>query len=222
MKTQVFRFVLAAFVVSAALSSVTAICLSIHANALTIGMAYVVVVLLTSLLRGLAPAIFASIFATLCLNYYFLPPVGTFTIDRTEDWIALAAFLISAVLVSRLSAAVQKRAVEAERARDELAGLYRLNQSMMTATFTTMDPETIAKNVAEAFGAQYCGFHSSTGQKLDVLVEEHALGVRYVEVRAGDRLLGVLTLKPDTLSKSTLDAIASVLALALDRRARVV
>ncbi|HSP07009.1 MAG TPA: DUF4118 domain-containing protein, partial [Acidobacteriota bacterium] len=188
-----------------------------HANATTASLAYMVLVLLTSLISGLGPGIFASVSSTLCLNYYFLPPIGTFVIDRTEDWIALTAFLLSAVLVSQLSSAVKKRAVEAERARDELAGLYKLSHTLMSTPASSLEASTLAKVILEAFGLEYCSYHTSSGEKLDTLVDEHARGVRYVSVRAGEKLMGVLTIKPDRLASNTLNAIAGLLALALDQ-----
>lgn len=205
-------------VAAAGVAVITVISRQTLANATTVSLAYMLLVLLTSLISGFGAAISASAAATLCLNYYFMQPVGTFQIDRTEDWIALAAFLVSAGVVSRLSSTIKRRAVEAERGRDELAGLYRLSRWLMSVPAGSLDGPAIAANVAEAFGAEYCSFHVPAGEKLDVLVGEHARGVRYVSVRAGDKLMGVLTTKPDRFAESTLDAIAGLLALALEKR----
>ena len=49
----------------------------------------------------------------LTFNFFFLPPVGTFTIADPQNWIALFAFLVVAVIASKLSAAAQSRAREA-------------------------------------------------------------------------------------------------------------
>ena len=46
----------------------------------------------------------ASLTATACYNYYFLPPIGTFTVADPANWVALAVFLLTSVLVSRLVA----------------------------------------------------------------------------------------------------------------------
>jgi len=60
-------------------------------------------------------AMAAAVAATLCLNYFFLPPVGTFTIGDPQNWVALVVFLIVAVIGSQLSAAAQSRARDAAR-----------------------------------------------------------------------------------------------------------
>jgi two-component system sensor histidine kinase KdpD len=61
----------------------------------------------------------------LCFNFFFLPPTGTFTIAEPDNWIALAAFLITAVTVGQLSARARQRAEEAEAGRREIERLYR-------------------------------------------------------------------------------------------------
>ena len=214
---KVLRWLVCSLAALAGVAIITLVSVQTSANAITASLAYMVLVLLTSLIGGLGPGISASVAATLCLNYYFLQPVGTFTIERTEDWIALGAFLVSAGIVSRLSSAIQKRAVEAERARDELTGLYRLSRSLMSAP-GLLDGPAIANIFAESFGAEYCSFHEPAGEKLDVLVGEHARGVRYLTLRSGEKLLGVLTIKPDRLAESTLQAAAGLLALVLEKQ----
>ena len=64
-------------------------------------------------LARLWTAIVVSILAMLALNFFFLPPLGTLTIADPQNWIALFAFLVVAVIASNLSAAAQERAREA-------------------------------------------------------------------------------------------------------------
>jgi K+-sensing histidine kinase KdpD len=60
----------------------------------------------------------------ICFNFFYLPPVGTLTIATPDNWIALAAFLITAVTAGQLSARAKKRAEEAESGRREIERLY--------------------------------------------------------------------------------------------------
>src|SRR4051812_19575830 len=64
------------------------------ANSQTIAFAYLIAILLLAASLGLAEALAASLTATVCLNYFFLPPVRTFSIADTANWIALIAFLV--------------------------------------------------------------------------------------------------------------------------------
>jgi len=57
----------------------------------------------------------AAVAATLALNFFFLPPLGTFTISDLQNWVALFVFLVVAIVGSQLSAAAQARAREAAR-----------------------------------------------------------------------------------------------------------
>jgi two-component system sensor histidine kinase KdpD len=51
-----------------------------------------------------------AVLATLSLNYFFFPPIGAFTIADPQNWVALFAFLATAIIASNLSAAAQARA----------------------------------------------------------------------------------------------------------------
>jgi two-component system sensor histidine kinase KdpD len=81
-------------------------------------------VLLIAMRWGSLPAMVASVLAMLCFNFFFLPPFGTLSIATPDNWIALAAFLITAVTVGQLSARAKKRAEEAESGRREIERLY--------------------------------------------------------------------------------------------------
>ena len=62
-------------------------------NATTTGFFYLVAILLIATAGGLVESTIASVAAMLCFNYFFLPPVGTFTIADPQNWVALFAFL---------------------------------------------------------------------------------------------------------------------------------
>ena len=94
------------------------------ANAATVSIAYLMVVLLVAATSRLRVAVSTSIASMLCLNFFFLPPVGAFTIHETENWVALFAFLTVSLVASHLSAVAQARTHEAEARRDELARLF--------------------------------------------------------------------------------------------------
>lgn len=96
----------------------------------TIALALLLVVLFTATFIGRNPALFASVVATLCFNYFFLPPVRTWTISDSQNWIAWAAFSLTAITAGELSAKARRRAIEAERGKQEIEKLY---QELQTA-----------------------------------------------------------------------------------------
>ena len=95
-----------------------------HVNAATVSLALLLNVLFVATRWGSLPALLASIVAMLCFNFFFLPPFGTFTIAATDNWIALLAFLITAVTAGQLSGRAKRRAEEAEVGRREIERLY--------------------------------------------------------------------------------------------------
>src|SRR5687768_11373236 len=103
-------------------------------NSSTAGFAFLIVVLLSSLRGGLLVGTVASIVATLCYNFFFFDPLHTFTIAEPANWVALAAFLVTSVIVSRLVIAARIQAADAERRRNELETLYGLSVDLFTAT----------------------------------------------------------------------------------------
>ena len=95
-----------------------------HVNSTTVSLALLLNVLFIATRWGSVPAMLASVIAMLCFNFFFLPPLGTFNIAATDNWIALIAFLITAVTAGQLSARVKKRAEEAESGKREVGRLY--------------------------------------------------------------------------------------------------
>lgn len=97
---------------------------SARLSSTTVALALLLVVLFIATLWGSKPALLGSALAVLCFNFFFLPPVGTFTIENPQNWVALAAFLVTAVTAGELSARAKRRAEEAEDGRREIKRLY--------------------------------------------------------------------------------------------------
>lgn len=93
-------------------------------NSTTVALVLLLVILLIASFFGRNPALLASIAAMLCLNYFFLPPFGTFTISDTENLVAWGAFTITAVVAGELSAYARRRARESERLFGELQAAF--------------------------------------------------------------------------------------------------
>jgi K+-sensing histidine kinase KdpD len=93
-------------------------------NATTVALALLVIVLFVATAFGSGPAVVASLVGGVCFNYFFLPPVGTLNIADPHNWIALLAFLITAITAGQLSARAKRRAEEAYAAQQEVERLY--------------------------------------------------------------------------------------------------
>lgn len=95
-----------------------------HINPTTAALALLLIVLFIATAWGPKPAILASLLGVACFNFFFLPPIGTFHIADAENWIALFAFLITAITAGQLSSHARRRAAEADAARLEIERLY--------------------------------------------------------------------------------------------------
>jgi two-component system sensor histidine kinase KdpD len=130
----------------AALGTVTAAGSLLQLNAPATGFVFLIVILLVSIWGGLAIGMTSSVVATLCYNFFFLPPLHTFRIDEPANWLALAAFLFASVIASRLVVAVRESAhVEALRESEALkTSLLQAISHDLTTPITTIVIETEA------------------------------------------------------------------------------
>lgn len=93
-------------------------------NATTIALAFLIVVLFSATFFGRNPALFASLAAMLCFNFFFLPPVYTWTISQSQNLVAWFAFTLTAIVAGELSTYARTRAEEATRGKIEIERLY--------------------------------------------------------------------------------------------------
>lgn len=93
-------------------------------NSTTVAFALLLIILIVATFIGRNPALLTSLVAMLGFNFFFLPPVRTWTISDPQNLVAWATFTITAVIVGQLSASVKRRAEEAERQKDEIKQLY--------------------------------------------------------------------------------------------------
>lgn len=119
---QLLGYIVAVVVIAAATAVLKVF--SGHINPTTVALAFLLIVLFVATAWGSKPAVLASLLGVACFNFFYLPPVGTFNIADPENWIALFAFLITAITAGQLSARARRRAEEAEAARREIERLY--------------------------------------------------------------------------------------------------
>jgi len=207
-------------------------------NSTTVALSLLLVVLGVSARWGLAEATAASIVAVLGLNYFFLEPVGTFTIEDPQNWVALAAFLVTAVTASQLSERVRRRAAEAEARRLEIERLYELVQGMMSSATVRRTIREFVHRVVQVFGCRAAAFYYRHGEEFfrsgpesepvsnhDLLAaaETEALSVdaarmlAVAPVRLGGRPLGALALVGPLPSDQTVRSIVNLIAISIER-----
>ncbi len=210
----------------------------IPVNSTTVALTLLLAILGVSARWGLAEATVASIAAVLGFNYYFLEPIGRFTIDDPQNWVAFGAFLVTAVTASQLSAYARRRTAEAEERGREIEKLYALLQAM---TLTGNARRTVREFVHSVVRIFECGaaafYYSPTGDIVrsgpeSAPVSDHdlraaadieepsfdPLGKRFTApVRLGGRGLGSLALLGPLPADATLRALANLVAITLEK-----
>ena len=131
-------------------------------NFTTAGFAYLITVLLIAARWGLAEAVTASIAAALCLNYFFVPPLGTLHIEHFEDWVALASFLVTSFVASHLSELARRRHHQLEQRQLEMERLYELNRSVEAARESEKFKATLLDAVAHEFKTPLTSISAAT------------------------------------------------------------
>src|SRR4051812_5077045 len=99
------------------------------APVVSLGVVYLVAVLLISTIWGAWLGILTAVASALAFNYFHIPPTGRFTIAESENWVALVVFLIVALIGSSVAQLARTRATEADQRRREAAlaaGMARL------------------------------------------------------------------------------------------------
>ena len=112
-------------------------------------LAFIAATVLCALVGGLWPALTAALFSSLLLNFFFTPPLRTFSIANVEDVIAVLLFLVVAVSVASVVGAAARRAVQATQARREADTLSLLNETLLRGEH---DMAALLKLVCETFG----------------------------------------------------------------------
>ncbi len=121
-------------------------------NPTTVGFAYLLLVLVIASTWGLPEATLASVAATLAFNFFFLPPIGKFTISDPQNWVALFSFLATALITSRLSARVQKQALDAVDRQRDIERLYTFSRAILLMDLVEPVAKQLARKLAEVFG----------------------------------------------------------------------
>jgi len=110
---------------------------------------YLLAVIITSLVGGFYPAIATALAGSLLLNYYFAPPLHTFTIAEHDTIVALVIFVLVTVLVSRVVDLAARRLVLAARASAEAQTLSTLAGSLLRGEQAL---PALLERVQETFG----------------------------------------------------------------------
>ncbi len=87
-----------------------------------------------AVIGGVLPAIVAAVLSSLLLNWFFVEPVGTFTVADPQNSLALVVFVLVGVLVALIVHVNARRTEQAQVAQRESVALAELSHSLLGAT----------------------------------------------------------------------------------------
>ncbi len=96
-----------------------------------VGFLYLVFVVLSAVYGGFGQATMISVMAVACLDYFFDEPIFSFSVGRLSNWVALAVFEFTALVISRLSNRARLRELEAIAKRGEAEQLYQTSRRIL-------------------------------------------------------------------------------------------
>src|SRR5215472_13308309 len=178
-------------------------------------MFYLVAVVAVAVVGGFWPAVLAAVTASLLLNWYFTPPVHTFTIANPQNMLDLLLFVTVAVTVSSVVHLAARRAVQAARSKQEAAALLALAQTVLGGDDT---PSAILSYLTATRGGRAQLAERVSGRWVVVAAAGAAAAdATPSQVRAGPDLMLSVAGQAEPLSAQLLDGFAAQAAAALER-----
>jgi two-component system, OmpR family, sensor histidine kinase KdpD len=209
----------------------------LHFNLSTAGPIDLLIVVLIALRVGFWEATGSSVVAVGCLAYFFAPPILSLRVADPENWVALASFELTALIVSRLSDQVQNQTRQAVLERSNATKLYELSRSILVLNrqeppgprIASLIETNIGVDAVAIFDPDVAGLYTAgkcmkedeelaRSTYLSDSVHDELEAYRWRRVlRSGSKPIGSLVLCGMDLNPLMVDAIASLVTTALER-----
>jgi len=211
---------------------------AVPVNATTVGFGYLLFVLVIASTWGFVEAAVSAVLATMTFNFFFFEPKLTLTITDPQNWVALFAFLASALIASRLSTKAKRRTQDALERQQDLERLYTFGRAILLIDDGAPFAKQLAQKLADTFELNAAALYDKrTGEiyragpldfdGMDSQLHEAALqgtvftdpeGSRVITaVRLGSEPIASLALQGSRMTDSVLQSIANLVAIGLER-----
>jgi two-component system, OmpR family, sensor histidine kinase KdpD len=196
-----------------------------------------IVLLLSVLLAGVyskrTEALAASITATLCLDYFFIPPIGRVTIADAQGCVILAVFLCVSLVATNRSSQLRKQHDALVAQQIESEKLHALSRAILMSNAGEHLRRLLVNKCMELFGfSESVLFEIATGEfyrsQMDgsISIEdvrraalrgvmERANGVTIMPVVLGNKIFGAFAFRGITLADGALQSLGNTVAMGL-------
>ena len=210
----------------------------LHVNATTAALTLLLAILAASAVWGITVSVVMSVAAVFAFNFYFLPPIGTLTIADPQNWVALFVFLATAILGSQLAARARLLAQEANRRTREIEKLYDFSQKLLSAGNAIELLNVIPRQIVDSFEVGAAAILLAEKQKVyrsgldlpqlsaeklkavigrEEIQVDAANSLCFTPIRLGVRIIGSLGISGRILSRQSLEALGTLIAIAIER-----
>ena len=207
-------------------------------NNVTVALSFLLAVLATSTVWGVIEGLVASVASMLCFNYFFIPPIGSFTIADPQNWMALSVFVVTAMIVSHLSARVRIQALESSRRQHEIEQLYTLSRNLLLLEVHGSLVQETTNLIAQVFALPGLAFYDRSSDRIhragphDIPVDagklrdaalqgtvfhDSATETTIIPISLGGQPIGSLGIQGSQVSETALHAIGNLTAITLER-----
>ena len=197
----------------------------------------VLIVLFITLWFGFWQASATSLAAVACLAYFFAPPTLSFYVADPHNWVALAVFELTALIVSQLSTQAQNQKRRAVLLQDNATRLYDFSRRILTLNRREPPGAQIASLIQRNIGADAVVIFDATIPRLYAAgswkeEDEELARSAYVQntngecrnsskwqrvLHHGSERFGALVITGDGLTSLMVDAIASLVTVTFER-----
>lgn len=210
---------------------------NLNLNLPSAGFIYLILVVMTAQYGGFIEATVTSVAAVVCLDYFFAPPIFTFSVAEPADWLAFAAFEFTALVISRLTLRVHAKAVEATARHQDSERLYETARQVLLLDKNQKPGNFITSSILQVFGVRgvvlFDAISAETYTSGDVSTEmqeraraayyldsdrfDSVTGTWFVALRLGGKPFGSLALVDANVTSTVAAALASLSAIVLER-----
>jgi two-component system, OmpR family, sensor histidine kinase KdpD len=234
--TRVLTRLSSTLISSAGILAVSVLCARVaHTTATVAAILLMLGVMLSGTYARSSTAIVTSFVAALCLDFFFIPPIGRIAISEPQGWIVLFVFISASLLAANLSSSLRRQRDELAFRQKESEKLNALSRSMLLSDRVDDVPRLIVNKCIELFGATEAKLFLSSENRIyssqaetsipdeklrktavyGSLEQDESQRLTILAVNLGNKTLGSLGLKGQLLSSSTLQGLGSTIAVGL-------
>lgn len=211
-----------------------------HGKPLTAGLVNLVLVMLIAFRFGFVEAAASALASVACLDFFYMPPVFSLAERDPQDWLSSAVFVIIALTAGRFVTQVKEKEARTETERRRLEKLYLTSRDIILLNARENVVSQLTSLIIDTFSVDFVGIWDVRASRMEKsgrvrLSDEEVRAIYFADrssddpaarkfarvLRLGTRSIGSLCIigsaTEDLLDTRSVDAIASLSAIALER-----